>query len=58
MEIHPCSHVGHIFRNRSPYSWGNNAHTTLKRNAVRFAEVWLDDYKQFYYNRIENKLVL
>ena len=40
----PCSHVGHIFRKRSPYKWllGVNV---VKKNAVRVAEVWLDEYK-------------
>lgn len=26
----------------------------LKRNSVRLAEVWLDDYAQYYYQRIGN----
>lgn len=28
----------------------------VKRNSVRLAEVWLDDYKRFYYQRIGNDL--
>ena len=28
----------------------------LKRNSVRLAEVWLDEYKQNYYQRIGNDL--
>ncbi|RCN39609.1 glycosyltransferase, group 2 family protein [Ancylostoma caninum] len=28
----------------------------LKRNSVRLAEVWLDDYKKYYYERINNQL--
>jgi len=49
------SQVGHIFRKRSPYSWPvNNA---IKRNSVRLAEVWLDDYKKYYYERINKDLV-
>lgn len=27
----------------------------LKRNSVRLAEVWLDDYAQYYYQRIGNE---
>ncbi|XP_026492247.2 putative polypeptide N-acetylgalactosaminyltransferase 9 [Vanessa tameamea] len=49
LEIIPCSHVGHIFRDKFPY------HTTkgsLKRNSVRLAEVWLDEYANFYFQRI------
>ncbi|XP_021349745.1 polypeptide N-acetylgalactosaminyltransferase 5-like [Mizuhopecten yessoensis] len=45
----PCSHVGHIFRKHSPYSWpGKNI---LLRNNLRLAEVWLDDFKTYYYSR-------
>ncbi|VDN05065.1 unnamed protein product [Thelazia callipaeda] len=51
IEIIPCSHVGHIFRNGHPYNMtgpGNNkdVHGT---NSKRLAEVWMDDYKRFYY---------
>ena len=40
----PCSHVGHVFRKRSPYKWlpGQNV---LQKNAIRVAEVWLDEFK-------------
>ena len=42
-------------RSRSPYKWrpGSNV---LQRNSVRLAEVWLDEFKQIYYDRINNKL--
>lgn len=55
LEILPCSHVGHIFRSRSPYKWrpGTNV---LKKNSIRLAQVWLDDFKQIYFDRINNKL--
>ena len=47
LEIHPCSHVGHVFRRRSPYSWRSNTTVVnmVKRNTARLVEVWLDDYK-------------
>ena len=51
LEIVPCSHVGHIFRKRSPYKW-RSAVNVVQRNSVRLAEVWLDDYKKYYYQRI------
>jgi len=51
LEIVPCSHVGHIFRKRSPYKWRSNVNV-VQRNSVRLAEVWLDDYKKYYYQRI------
>ena len=52
----PCSHVGHIFRERSPYKWLPGV-DVVKKNSVRVAEVWLDDYKSIYYTRINNNLV-
>ncbi|XP_074658769.1 polypeptide N-acetylgalactosaminyltransferase 5-like isoform X2 [Tubulanus polymorphus] len=55
LEIIPCSHVGHIFRKRSPYSWGTGGNV-VKKNSVRVAEVWLDDYKKYYYERFNNDL--
>uniref|UniRef100_A0A1B0FBW2 Ricin B lectin domain-containing protein n=1 Tax=Glossina morsitans morsitans TaxID=37546 RepID=A0A1B0FBW2_GLOMM len=53
LEIVPCSHVGHIFRKRSPYKWRSGVNV-LKKNSVRLAEVWLDDYAKYYYERIGN----
>ena len=51
-----CSHVGHIFRQRSPYAWRTGTNV-LKKNSVRLAEVWLDDYKKYYYERLNFDLV-
>ncbi|KAF6776718.1 polypeptide N-acetylgalactosaminyltransferase 4 [Paragonimus kellicotti] len=47
-----CSHVGHVFRSRSPYKWESKFASPLRRNSIRLAEVWLDDYKRFYYAQI------
>ncbi|KAA3680112.1 polypeptide N-acetylgalactosaminyltransferase [Paragonimus westermani] len=47
-----CSHVGHVFRSRSPYKWESKFESPLRRNSIRLAEVWLDDYKRFYYAQI------
>ncbi|CAH8465027.1 unnamed protein product [Schistosoma turkestanicum] len=52
-----CSHIGHIFRNRSPYSWKVKVKQPLRRNLLRLAEVWLDDYKRFYHARTGFKLI-
>ncbi|KAL5011807.1 hypothetical protein ScPMuIL_010358 [Solemya velum] len=52
IEIHPCSHVGHIFRSRSPYKWERSIYETLLKNKARVAEVWMDEYKHIYYERI------
>ena len=56
LEFIPCSHVGHIFRDHSPYSWGKKSGNVVKKNSVRLAEVWLDEYKENYYNRINHNL--
>ena len=56
LEIVPCSHVGHIFRKRSPYKWRSGVNV-LRRNSIRLAEVWLDDYRKYYYDRIGHELV-
>jgi polypeptide N-acetylgalactosaminyltransferase len=50
LEIAPCSHVGHIFRKKSPYKWRPGV-DVLRRNTIRLAEVWLDEYAKFYYMR-------
>ncbi|XP_014664145.1 PREDICTED: polypeptide N-acetylgalactosaminyltransferase 5-like [Priapulus caudatus] len=55
LEIIPCSHVGHIFRKRSPYKWRTGTNV-LKKNSIRLAEVWLDDYKKYYFDRVSNDL--
>ena len=57
LEIIPCSHVGHIFRKRSPYKWRSGVNV-LKRNNVRLAEVWLDEYSEYYYQRIGHDRVI
>lgn len=39
----PCSHVGHIFRKRSPYKWPSQGNVVLW-NTMRVALVWLDEF--------------
>ncbi|MEJ1277069.1 polypeptide N-acetylgalactosaminyltransferase 4 [Cricetulus griseus] len=46
LEIHPCSHVGHVFPKRAPYARPN-----FLQNTARAAEVWMDEYKDHFYNR-------
>uniref|UniRef100_A0A8C5WXN8 Galactosyltransferase C-terminal domain-containing protein n=1 Tax=Laticauda laticaudata TaxID=8630 RepID=A0A8C5WXN8_LATLA len=46
LEIHPCSHVGHVFPRQAPYS-----RAKALANSVRAAEVWMDSYKELYYHR-------
>ena len=59
LEIHPCSHVGHIFRTTSPHKWDvpKGGLHPVKRNAMRVAEVWLDEYRLFYYERSNYPIV-
>ncbi|KAK6166779.1 hypothetical protein SNE40_023401 [Patella caerulea] len=55
LEIIPCSHVGHIFRKRSPYKWRTGVNV-VKKNSVRLAEVWMDEYRDYYYERFNHDL--
>ncbi|MGH0186454.1 UNVERIFIED_CONTAM: hypothetical protein FKN15_021730 [Acipenser sinensis] len=47
MEVLPCSRVAHIERRKKPYH--NNIGYFTKRNSLRVAEVWMDDYKSHVY---------
>lgn len=48
LETIPCSRVGHVFRDHHPYKFPDGF-KTIKRNTNRVAEVWLDDYKEIFY---------
>ncbi|XP_062339372.1 probable polypeptide N-acetylgalactosaminyltransferase 8 [Osmerus eperlanus] len=43
IEVIPCSKIAHIERAHKPYL--PDLTITMKRNALRVAEVWMDDYK-------------
>ncbi|XP_034557066.1 polypeptide N-acetylgalactosaminyltransferase 17 [Notolabrus celidotus] len=47
MEVLPCSRVAHMARRKKPYFYDIIAQ--MRRNALRVAEVWLDEYKSNVY---------
>ncbi|CAG5115612.1 unnamed protein product, partial [Candidula unifasciata] len=53
VEMVTCSHIGHIFRRTNPIHW---PHDIGSKNSIRVAEVWMDDYKNYFYERILYRL--
>jgi len=54
MEISPCSHIGHIYREFDRFGVDSQIEhrsvgKTLDRNDARVAEVWMGDFKQLFY---------
>ena len=46
--IHPCSHIGHVSRDRDVYN-----RESVWKNVARTAEVWFyGKYKQLFRNRL------
>ncbi|KAG5284508.1 hypothetical protein AALO_G00027470 [Alosa alosa] len=49
MEDIPCSRVGHIYRKYVPYKVPGGV--SLAKNLKRVAEVWMDEYAEYIYQR-------
>lgn len=47
IEVLPCSHIAHIERAHKPYTEDLTSH--VRRNALRVAEVWMDEFKSHVY---------
>lgn len=50
IEVMPCSIVSHIFRDKNPTKFpGTTAVDVTEHNLIRAAEVWMDEYKERFY---------
>ncbi|XP_054519956.1 probable polypeptide N-acetylgalactosaminyltransferase 8 isoform X1 [Pan troglodytes] len=47
VEILPCSRIAHLERHHKPYAL--DLTPALKRNALRVAEIWMDEHKHMVY---------
>lgn len=47
VEVHPCARIAHIERAHKPYTEDLTSH--VRRNALRVAEVWMDEFKSHVY---------
>lgn len=50
--IHPCSHVGHVFRKQTPYSFPGGTNKVIFRNNRRLVDVWTDEYAKYFHRMI------
>ena len=49
LEIVTCSHVGHVFRKSTPYTFPGGTSNIVNHNNARLAEVWMDEWKDFFF---------
>lgn len=47
VEVLPCSRIAHLERAHKPYA--RDLSSAMRRNALRVAEVWMDEYKYMVY---------
>lgn len=47
VEVLPCSRIAHIERAHKPYTEDLTSH--MRRNALRVAEVWMDEFRSHVY---------
>lgn len=47
MEVLPCARIAHIERAHKPYTEDLTSH--VRRNALRVAEVWMDEFRSHVY---------
>ncbi|XP_036311609.1 probable polypeptide N-acetylgalactosaminyltransferase 8 [Pipistrellus kuhlii] len=47
IEVLPCSRIAHLERHHKPYAL--DLTSAMKRNALRVAEIWMDEYKYMVY---------
>ena len=50
--ILPCSHVGHVFRKQTPYSFPGGTNKVIFRNNRRLVDVWTDEYSNYFHHII------
>lgn len=48
MEIVTCSHVGHVFRKATPYTFPGGTGQIVNNNNRWLAEVWMDEFKNLF----------
>lgn len=56
LEMIPCSHVGNVFREKTPYTFPQGSLHTISYNTARMAKVWMDDYQILFFQTNEGNL--
>lgn len=49
LEYLPCSHVAHVFREKTPYKYPNGPARTINYNVVRLVKVWAPQYAELFF---------